>query len=246
MLVSMGTKAARRLDDPTVYPVEERVGEESLQRFIVELLRPLIERYLAERGVTAFTGADQFVYFVRGEVRKRVAPDVYVLPGVRPGRRVRSWKTWVEGVVPSFALEVVSQDVDKDYIDAPPLYDELGVSELVIFDPDFENERGRQRFQVYRRLPKRGLVRVQASSAERVASKVLGCHLVAVGAGEEVRLRLGIGAKGEELYPSVEELLERERADKARERADKERERAGRLAAEDEVRKLRARLKRKG
>lgn len=237
----MAGRAARSIArDATVYPEEEQVGEESLQRFIVELLRPMIERWLAARGILAFTGADLFIYFARGDIRRRVAPDVFVLPGVRPGRRMRSWKTWNEGIVPSFALEVVGQDVDKDYIDAPRLYDELGVKELVVFDPDHETERGRLRFQVFRRVARRGLVRVHVTQGDRIASRVLGCHIVAVGEGDSLRLRLGTGTDGRELVPTLEELVEHERAEKERERAEKERERAGRIALEAELARLRS------
>jgi hypothetical protein len=253
---SRNARRAAAAQDVTVYPVEEKVGEELLQRWIVELLRPLIERWLAEKKVTALTGADQFVYFRRGDTRGRVAPDVFVLPGVRSGRRIRSWKTWEEHIVPSFALEVVSSDVDKDYIEAPTLYAELGVEELVIFDPDFENEPDRFRFQIYRKLPRRGLVRVAVTNEDRVFVKVLRCYLRAVGSGETTRLRLGIGPEGEQLFPTEAEHeraekereraekereraeKERERAEKERERAEKERERAGRLAAEQALKRL--------
>jgi Uma2 family endonuclease len=235
--------------DTTIYPVEEKVGEELLQRLIVELLRPLIERWLKARGIKGLTGADQFIYFRRGDTRARVAPDVFILPGVRPGRRIRSWKTWDEGIVPSFALEVVSTEVDKDYIDGPRLYRELGVQELIVFDPDFEEERDRFRFQVFRQVGKRGLARVIVTDEDRVASKVLGCHVRAIGTGEDTRLRLAVGGAGEKLFPTEAELeraeKERERAEKERERAEKERERGLRIAAEEELARLRARMQTK-
>jgi len=242
-------------DDVTVYPVEEKVGEELLQRWIIELLRPLVERWLASRKVIALTGADQFIYFRRGDTRGRLAPDVFVLPGVRPNRRIRSWKTWIERVVPSFALEVVSRDVDKDYIDGPELYRELGVQELVIFDPDFEEEPDRFRFQVYRQVGKRGLVRAEVTNEDRVRSRVLKCWLRVIGVGEEMRLRIATGPSGEVLYPTEAEHeraekereraeKERERAEKERERAEKERERAGRKVLEAELARLREELER--
>jgi Uma2 family endonuclease len=216
----------------TVYPVEEKMGEESLQRVIIELLRPLVERWLAHNRIKAFAGADQFIYFLEGDIRRRVAPDVYVLPGVRPGRRIKSWKTWEEQVIPSFALEVVSGDIDKDYIDAPDLYRQLGVKELVIFDPDFEESSERFRFQVYRQIARRGLVRVLVTDEDRVYSKTLKCHLRAIGAGETTRLRLATGPEGEALFPTEAE----------EERGNSERERAARIAAEQELARLRARL----
>ncbi|WP_437285888.1 hypothetical protein [Sorangium sp. So ce406] len=37
--------------DPTHYPVEKKMGEDSLQTWIVELLRPLIERWYREAAL---------------------------------------------------------------------------------------------------------------------------------------------------------------------------------------------------
>ena len=162
--------ARRRPADPTIYPEEERVGEDMLQRWIVELLRPLLQWWLSRRGVEAFVGADQFIYWRRHDPHARVAPDIYVLPGVDPRTRVRTWKIWQDRVVPSFALEVVSQDWEKDYTEVAPRYGALGVAEVVIFDPGFDEHPHGVRWQVFRRVGKRGLVRVEATRAERVRS----------------------------------------------------------------------------
>src|SRR5690349_6310210 len=94
-------RVTRKAYDPTFYPVEEKAGEDSLQTLIVELARPLIERWFASLGTPTFVGADQFIYYRQHDPTKVVAPDVYVLPGVPPGRRVRSWKVWKTGIVPS-------------------------------------------------------------------------------------------------------------------------------------------------
>jgi hypothetical protein len=123
-----------RSADPTVYPVEEKVGEHpaALDRRVA----PLLERWLARRGVDAFVGADQFIYWKQYDPHKRVAP--------------------------SFGLEVVSRHWEKDYAEAPGQYDAAGAGELVIFDPAWAEHRDGVRWQVYRRLGKRGLVRVEA------------------------------------------------------------------------------------
>jgi Uma2 family endonuclease len=228
--------------DPTEYPVSDDVGEDSLQRFIAELLRPLLEQLCASRRETAFVGADQFIYWKQFAPKKSLAPDVYVLPGVSPKRRVRVWKVWETGIVPSFALEVVSDDDRKDTEDSPRRYDELGVGELVIFDPDHRARRDGVRFRVYRRLPRRGLVLVEATNEDRVRSKALSCWLRAVGAGDATRLRVGLGPRGEKLMPTDAERAEEaaERADRAAERADRAAERADK--AEAELAALRARL----
>jgi hypothetical protein len=59
---------------------------------MTELLRPLLARFLAEQGVLAFVGTDQFIYYIQGNPKCVVAPDVYVLPGVDPGVARRCWK----------------------------------------------------------------------------------------------------------------------------------------------------------
>jgi hypothetical protein len=226
--------------DPTFYPVEEKVGQDSLQMLILELLRPLIERWFALAGKPTFVGADQFIYYKRFRPSKVVAPDVYVLPGIPPARRIKSWKTWKTGIVPSFALEVVtSDDAEKDYRDAPERYAELGVGELIIFDADFERSEDRVRWQRFRKLKRRGFVRVESSNADRIRARALDCFLRVVGEGDEARLRLGAGPTGDDLVPTEAEA---ERAAKEAERAAKEAERAAKEEALRQVAELRKQL----
>ncbi|MBX3212044.1 MAG: Uma2 family endonuclease [Labilithrix sp.] len=244
-----------------IYPENDDMGEHELQRYIAELLRPLLARFLASRGIVAHAGADQFFYWAPGNPTKRIAPDVYILPRVRQDIAIRSWKTWETGIVPSFVLEVASSDVAKDYEDNPILYGELGVDELVIFDPHARpGSRSRHvRWQVYRRIRAR-LVRVEVSQSDRVRSKVLRAWLRAVGSGDAMRVRVATGPHGDDLFPTEAEAeraakeqeraakeqeraaKEQERAAKEQERAAKEQERALRSAAEAEVGRLRALL----
>jgi Uma2 family endonuclease len=192
--------------DPTFYPTEEKVGQDTLQMLILELLRPLLERWYALRDKPTFVGADQFIYYKRFHPEKVVAPDLYVLPGVPPGRRIKSWKVWKTGIVPSFALEVVSSDnPEKDYVEVLDRYAELGVDELVVFDPDHELSDDRVRWQRHRRLKTRGFVKVESSNADRIRSRRLGCFLRVVGDGDSARLRLATGPTGDDLFPTGEE-----------------------------------------
>jgi len=231
----MRTSVTRRpAADPTIYPEEERVGEDMLQRWIVELLRPLLQRWLTSRGIKAFVGADQFIYWRQHDPHARLAPDIYVLPAVDSRTRVRTWKLWLDPVVPSFALEVASQNWEKDYYEIPGRYGELGVTELVVFDPGFDEHPDGVRWQVFRRVGRRGLVRIEATQVDRVRSKVLGCWLRAVGEGRDLRVRLGTGARGEELVLTAEEF----------ERAAKEQERTAKDAALARVRELERELRR--
>lgn len=232
-VVRASVKAGSGLD-PTLYPIEEKVGEDLLQRWIMELLRPLIDRWLRHRGVTALVGADQFIYYRPYAPTLRVAPDIYVLPGVRPDTRVSSWKTWEKGVVPSFVLEIASRDWEKDYAEAPEKYGEVGVDELLIFDPAPERHPYGVTWQVYRRVGGRPLRKVDIVEGDRVKSKTLGCFLRAVGQGDTLRLRLGTGVRGDELFPTMEEA----------ERAAKEAAIEARDIAQRRVAELEARLRR--
>src|SRR5512133_1843539 len=102
------TSLAPDLTDRTFYPVEDDLGEHELQTYILELLRPLLARLMAERGTVAHVGSDQFIYWEKYAPTECVAPDLYVLPGVRQSIAIETWKLWEQGgVAPSFALEVV-------------------------------------------------------------------------------------------------------------------------------------------
>jgi hypothetical protein len=203
-IVRASAKASKGFD-PTVYPVEEKVGEDILQRLIMELLRPLIDRWFRRRHVRAFVGADQFIYYRQHTPTIRVAPDIYVLPGLHPDTHVAAWKIWEKGIVPSLVLEIVSQDWEKDYVEAPEKYAAIGVTELVIFDPAPNRHADGVAWQVFRSVRGRPLRRVEVSQGDRVRSKALGCFLKVVGKGEALRLRLGIGSRGDDLFPTAEE-----------------------------------------
>lgn len=206
------------------------MGEGELQRLMTELLRPMLARFLVERGETAHVGANQFIYWSKFAPTRSIAPDIYVLPGVPQSRVERIWKLWEEPVVPSFCLEIVSSDVDKDYRQIPAACAEIGVSELVIFDPDAAAATSSERvtWQVYRRKKKEHLKLVLRSDRPTIRSEQLGCWLTLTGEGGERRIRVARDANGRDLYPTDEEALRVATAE--------------RDALEAEVKDLRARL----
>ena len=217
------------------------MGETEWHRLVCLLLWELATRWVAQRKTRAHVGSNQFVYWVQHEPTRSVAPDLYVLPGVDVGPEgLDVIKTWELGV-PTLAVEVVSTDWRKDYRDGPRRYDELGIRELVIFDAKAPRAKQpeRVRWQVFRRVARRGLVRVEATNADRIRSKVLGAWLREVGAGGAVRLRVASGALGDELVPTAEEerTLERDEAALARDEATRARDEATR--ARDEAARAR-------
>jgi Uma2 family endonuclease len=80
-------------------------------------------------------GGNLFLYFVQGDPRKVVSPDVYVTKGIPKGLR-RVYKLWIEGRPPSLVIEVTSDSTrDEDLVKKKALYERLGVEEYLLFDP---------------------------------------------------------------------------------------------------------------
>jgi Uma2 family endonuclease len=220
-------------DDPTFYPEEEHLGEDLIQTLILELLRPLVEAYLEAQGVAAIVGRNQMMYYYQGDPTACVAPDVYVMPGLEvpeAPERIGAWKKWECGVVPSFALEIMSDanKKKKDDRKSPARHDSLGTKELIVFDPyadEIFRRRNRFRFRIFRRNEKDKLLLVNATNEKFVFVESLGCHLRVVGTGQAQRIRIATGPNGEDIFPTRAEA-EAKRADAEAKRANDEAQRA--------------------
>lgn len=82
-----------------------------------------------------YVGGDMFLYYVEGDPRKVVAPDVFVVLGV-PKRKRRIYKLWEEGLPPTLVVEVTSSDTRReDQGRKKALYEYLGVAEYILYDP---------------------------------------------------------------------------------------------------------------
>jgi len=82
-----------------------------------------------------FVAADMLMYYEKGNRKAAVAPDVFVAFGVANEPRL-SYKLWEEGVVPCFALEVLSgSSAVRDTEFKRMLYARLGIEEFWLYDP---------------------------------------------------------------------------------------------------------------
>jgi Uma2 family endonuclease len=99
--------------------------------YLIEALR---ERFRAEPDV--YVSGDMFLYFVEGDPRSVVSPDVYVVKGVSKKVR-RTYRFWEEGGRgPCFVIEVTSDSTrNEDFVKKKALYERLGVEEYVLYDP---------------------------------------------------------------------------------------------------------------
>jgi Uma2 family endonuclease len=88
------------------------------------------------RGRTAYVSGNNFLYFVEGNPRIRVSPDVYVVFGVTPELR-DCYQSWKEGGrLPSVAFEITSARTrGADTCVKYRLYEAMRVSEYFLFDP---------------------------------------------------------------------------------------------------------------
>ncbi|HSO00312.1 MAG TPA: Uma2 family endonuclease [Candidatus Nanopelagicales bacterium] len=200
---------------------EEDMGESVEQGDIIRLFLAVMQQLGAERGWSGvYVGSDNFFAWVREEPLVRVSPDVYVLDDPPPPPRPKSWQTWLPGHrPPRWALEIVSEDWAKDYEDGPPKYAQLGVKELVIFDPAAVTEGAKRArrvpLQVYRRDADGAFVRVYAGEGPAESAE-LGGFLVVVREGAAPRLRIARDAGGADLVPTPEERIQALEAELAR------------------------------
>jgi Uma2 family endonuclease len=180
-------------------------------------------------------GSDQFIYWNAADPSRCVAPDAFVRLGA-PDSIFTSWKTWERGA-PELAVEVVSDSDEPETSLDEKLrrYHELGVQELIRFDPNApEGER------------LRAWSRVEGDLVERVVENdrtpcfPLNLFWVVVpAAGCPAALRLAQDEEGLDLVLTDAES-EKARAESEKARAESEKARAASEAEAREAEKARA------
>jgi Uma2 family endonuclease len=124
--------------DPVVYPSSdgEPVAETFVHLYAIMTVIEVLRQYLAEQQATVL--GNQFLYYMEGNPRARVAPDVMVIFNVEPGGR-DNYKIWEEEESPLVVFEMTSasrKSVDQGF--KKTLYAHLGVEEYWLFDPKEE------------------------------------------------------------------------------------------------------------
>lgn len=127
-------KSAQTINYPSSNgePVAETYAHLYALLITLEVLRQYLE------GSQATVLANQFLYYAQGFPKLRVAPDVMVIFNVTPGGR-DNFKVWEEGQVPSVIFEMTSLSTkEQDQGFKKTLYEQLGVQEYWLFDPQGE------------------------------------------------------------------------------------------------------------
>jgi len=113
----------------------EPMAESDITRDYITYGVEALKLYFQGRS-DVYVSANSFVYYEEGNKAAVVAPDIYVVFGVRKRKR-DNYKVWQEGgITPQFVLEITSattQDVDQET--KPETYRSLGVREYFQYDP---------------------------------------------------------------------------------------------------------------
>lgn len=151
-------------------------------------------------GAKARVGCDQFVYWNARDPKRCLAPDVFLHLGA-PDCVFQSWKTWELGT-PELAVEILSRSDEAPKVlgDKVERYHELGVQELVVFDPD--GPAG-SRVRAWDRIDE-DLVERKVT-ADATPCVTLGAHWVVAPCGGLDALRLSHDAAGARLFPTPTE-----------------------------------------
>lgn len=122
--------------DDTYYPSSdnEPMGENDVICWLMAASLDMLKRYFKDQD-HIYVSSNSFLYYVEGDPRQRVAPDLYVVKGVPSGQRP-NYKIWEEGVVPQVVFEFTTESSRyKDLGLKKGLYEVLGVKEYYLFDP---------------------------------------------------------------------------------------------------------------
>jgi len=153
-----------------------------------------------------YVSRNLFLYYVKVDPRKNVAPDVFFVRGVPKGDR-RVYYLWEEGVAPQVVIELSSEHTWKeDVFKKFHIYEKLGVHEYFIFDPTSDYIKGSPLIGF--RLEDGEYVEMELKD-DRLHSDELGLDLVIAGSA----LRLFDPLTGKFLLTPDEEAEARMRAE---------------------------------
>ena len=106
-----------------------------LHRRILTRTLDVLDTHFAERPEVYVSG-DILMYYVEGDPRKSVAPDVLVTFGMGKKNR-RTYLVWEEGKVPDFVMEFSSKGTYRNDLGSKmKLYASLGIRDYFLYDAE--------------------------------------------------------------------------------------------------------------
>ena len=212
MATAPKTPVKSHLVDGVDYPTSDGrpMAETALHRQVMMDLITTLEDHFAADPMVHVTG-NLLLFYERGNKRKHIAPDVFVVRGVPKEPPRRYYLLWVEGRSPDVVIELTSKTTRReDQTKKLVLYREvLQVPEYFQFDPT--EDYLRPSLQGFRLID--GVYVPITEVSGRLPSDALGLHLER--SGQE--LRLYDPATGRRLLTTAERLDEARRGlDEAR------------------------------
>jgi Uma2 family endonuclease len=206
-----------------IYPSSDGEPLAETQQHVLAILMALalLRLHLQEQQAVVF--ADQYLYYIEGNPRARVAPDVMVVFDIEK-RLYPNYKIWEGQQTPAIIFEVTSAGTkETDWNFKKTLYEQLGVTEYWLFDP--YGEWVAEQLQGYR-LNEDGVYKPIRDNCSEVLQLKLQAEEYLIGF-----YRLDNGEKlltPEELYSA--NLAANQRVEQETQRAEQEKARADRLA----------------
>ena len=140
----------------------------------IRIFSEQFSRYFASNA-HIYIGVDSFIYYREGDIRKFVAPDIYVVFGVAKYPQRRSFYTWAEGAVPTAVFEFLSDaTAHQDRSEKVLLYlRDMGVQEYFIHQPDIERPI---EFRGWRRSPSGSSIEIESDAQGGLFSHALNLY----------------------------------------------------------------------
>ena len=140
----------------------------------IRIFSDQLSRYFAI-NTHIYIGVDSFIYYREGDIRKFVAPDVYVVFGVDKFPQRRSFYTWSEGAVPATVFEFLSDSTaDQDRHEKVHVYlNDMGVQEYFVHQPEMEKL---SEFRGWRRSPSGDIVEIEPDAEGGLFSEALNLY----------------------------------------------------------------------
>ena len=212
--VNAKVKVDTKVTSEIIYPSSDGEPLAETQQHVLAILMSLalLRLYLQEQQAVVF--ADQYLYYIEGNSRARVAPDVMVVFDIEK-RLYPNYKIWEGQQTPAIIFEVTSAGTkETDWNFKKTLYEQLGVTEYWLFDP--YGEWVAEQLQGYR-LNEDGVYKPIRDNCSEVLQLKLQAEEYLIGF-----YRLDNGEKlltPEELYSA--NLAANQRADQEQARADR-------------------------
>ena len=198
-------------EDAELYPDSDGqpMAVSDLHRRILTRTLEVLDTYFKEYPEVYVSG-DILMYYVKGDPRKSVAPDVLVTFGMGKKNR-RTYLVWEEGKVPDFVMEFSSKGTYRNDLGSKmELYASLGIQDYFLYDAE----------GVYLSSPIMGFTLVDGVYTPISAGPDGGLHSTALS------LDFSVGEVGLGIYDPVEGEWLQTPAESALARADRETTRA--------------------